>query len=269
MKVENKKSLKEQFIMIFEGYKILHGEFNKPIFLSNTLASILNAIVPFVNFYFSSLILNELIGNKEKNKLLELVVLTLFINLLVLSLKALAYRWSKYCMSNEGHILCNLYSKKLISMDYVDVENSEVQQSIVDIKEHQFGMGFGIRELLYTFEVLIQSLIQVLLAVAIVFQLLKSNVPDDSVYNFLDSNLIVLFFLSILCLSIFFAPYLKLIGGKIFEKAANINNKGNRIFMFYVVNVLYNSEKGKDLRIYEQQDIINNRYKGTKEVRLC
>ncbi len=258
-KNQKKKSIKEQFQLIFKGYKVIKDEYTTPVFLPQILASIFNALTPFVNFYFSSLILNELIGSRNKERLIELVLLTIGINFIVLILKALLNRWNEYCVNLEYYILWNIYSKKMYSMDYVDIEDPKVQQEIEEILLHHTGMGFGLSTLLDTFEKLVQSIIKVLLAIAIVISMFQSKVPDDSPYIYLDSTVVVLSFVTLLCISIFLTPYLEIIGGKIFEKAAVVNNKGNRLFRFHINSVAYDNDKGKDIRIYNQQNLFNVR----------
>ncbi len=252
-----KKSIKEQLKLIIEGYKIIKDEYTTPVFLPQILASVFNALTPFVNFYFSSLILNELLSNRSKDRLIELVLITISVNFLILILKAILNRWNEYCVGLEYYILRNIYSKKMYSMDYVDIENPKVIQDIEDILLHHTGMGFGLRILLSTFEKLVQSLIKILLAVAIVISLFQTEVPASSPYIFLDSYILVFTFVMFLGISIFLTPYLEIIGGKIFEKAAVVNNKGNRLFMFHTNSVMFNNDKGKDIRIYNQQNLFN------------
>ncbi len=264
--IGNKKSFWKQLIMIFRGYKIVNDEFTKPLLLSKALASIFNALTPFLNLYFSSVILNELIGSQNKDKLIELVLLTVSVNLVLFSLKSIINRWAYNNISYDYYILRNIYSKKMMSMDYSYIENPEIQEQLGDIKSHQFGVYQGILLLIRSFEALVQSFTQSVIALAIIFTMFKTRIAENSPYQFLDSNFVVLIFIFSLCTSIFLAQHLESIGYKVFEKGTLVHNKISRVSRFYNINFIYENAKAKDVRIYNQQDLIKDKYNSFKEL---
>ncbi len=250
--IEIKKTLKENINLIIRGYRVIAKSFTKPVFKSKAIASVFEALSPFVNFYFSALILNELVGDKRKGVLIQLVLLTIVLNFLVLFLKSLITRWKNYCEANEYALTWGIYSDKLLSMDYADVEDPKIQQQVSEIQQHQNGMGFGLSELIYKFEDFIKSICMVVLSITIAMSLFSTNVPEGSEYAFLDSNTATLTCVFAMGLSIFLVPYLNLIGGKVWQKASEVNNVGNRLYWFYT-NLVMESFNGKDIRIYNQE----------------
>ncbi len=262
---ENKKPLKEELKLILQGYKVVTKSFTKPVLLSKTISSIFNALSPFVNFYFSSLILNELVGERRKDELFRLVLLTISLNLIILLLKSLITRWKNYCESNEKSIMWEIYSDKLLSMDFADIENPKIQQQLSEIKMHQNGQGYGIRILTYNFEKLIQSFVQIILSITLVISLFKTRAPEGSEYSYLDSSFSMLLFILALFLSIYVAPYLRMVGGRVWQKASQVNNIGNAVFMYYA-DLAMDKEKGKDVRIYNQDLTIGGKFDYVKKM---
>ncbi len=255
---KSKKSLKEHAKIIIRGYSIILKKVNKPILQSIAIASIFNALSPFINFYFSSLILNELVGDQRKDILIQLVLLAIGFNLLVMLLKSLLNRWKNYCQSYVYILTWGIYSDKLLSMDFVDVEDPKIQQDVSSIKQHQNGMGFGFSRLFWQFESIITSFIMVMLSVAIAFSLFTTKVPEGSGYEYLDSIIGVLTVVVAMSLSIFLVPYLNIVGGRMWAKASDVNNHGNRLSGYYS-NLAMESKNGKDIRIYNQSITLSDK----------
>ncbi len=248
---KSKKSLKEQAKIIIRGYSIILKKVNKPVLQAIVIASVFNAISPFMNFYFSSLILNELVGDKRKEELIQLVLLAIGLNLLVMLIKSLLNRWKNYCESNVYMLTWGIYSDKLLSMDFVDVEDPKIQQEVSSIKQHQNGMGFGFSKLFWEFENVLKSFFMVILSVAIAVSLFNTSVPKGSDYEYLDSPFIILTVVFAMGVSIFLVPYINVIGGKMWAKASDVNNFGNRLYGYYK-GLAMESKNGKDIRMYKQ-----------------
>ncbi len=255
---KSKKTFKEHSNLIYRGYKVIAKYITKPALQSMAMSSIFNALSPFMNFYFSALILNELVGERRKDELIQLVLLTVGLNLIVLLLRSLINRWKYYCQANAYLIIWGIYSDKLLSMDFVDVEDPKIQQEVSSIKQHQNGMGFGFTKLFWSFEHFISCIFKVILSTAIAVSLFSTDVPTGSPFEYLDSTLAVVTVIFAMCLSIFVAPYLSIVGGKVWEKASEINNLGNRLFSYYA-NLAMESKNGKDIRMYNQDVSISDK----------
>ncbi len=257
-KNKSKKTLREHTKLIYRGYKLITKHIHKPVLTSMAASSIFNALSPFMNFYFSSLILNELVGDRRKDVLIQLVLLTIGLNFTVYVLRSLISRWKYYCQANVYLLIWGIYSDKLLSMDYIDVENPKIQQEVASIKQHQSGMGFGFTKLFWQFEYFISCTFMVILSVSIAISLFSTSVPEGSPYEYLDSTFAVLSVILAMCLSIFLAPYLDILGGRVWMKASEINNLGNRLFSYYI-SLAMESKKGKDIRIYDQDVTANDK----------
>jgi len=182
-----------------------------------------------------------------------LVLLTIGLNLIGQAARHALTRWHEYCRQNNFIIIAKILSDKLLTMDYIDVENPQIQETHSTIFQHHNGMGFGLSRFINNIDSVIEGAIKIILSVAFAFTLFTTRTPEGSSLAFLDSGLAVLVVLILLAMSMFVAPLMTMIGGKIWVKASDENNKGNRFFFFYFGEMMGNSERGKDVRIYNQQ----------------
>jgi ATP-binding cassette subfamily B protein len=254
--------MKKHFRIILRGLKF-YAVFPKPILLSKTLSAMFNAGIPFINIWFSAQILNELTGSRNPERLLTLVLLTIGLNLAAVFLGNVISRWVNYCNSQLWFYLFNRLSDKMMSMDYADVEDIQIQQTHSQIRQHQNGMGFGFPRLMYAYDGMMDGVIRILLSVAFAFSLFTFKTPAGSALAFLDSTWMVLVVLLFLCWPIFISPYISMIGGRIWLKASDLNNEGNRIAMFFFHIMTHGSGRAKDIRMYDQKRLTDRLAKGS------
>ena len=139
------ESLKKQFEINFNAMKLFMA-FPKQVLLSKTLSTVLRSAIPFVNIWFSAHILNELAGARNQERLVQLVLLTIALNLIASLLGQAFARWEEYCGSTVYSNLFyysmeKIFNDKLLSMDYIDIETPEVQQAYASIRQHHRGMN--------------------------------------------------------------------------------------------------------------------------------
>jgi len=238
-----------------KGLKVFAG-FPKPVLLSSMLASLASSVTPFVNLYMSAQIINELVGNRNREQLIFLVILTIGLNLLASLVSRAAERWMNY---HENQIWAQVYClnpRKLLTMDFADVEDPKIQERHEAIQAHQRGMGFGFRSLYGACRPVLDNVMRIILSVAFAFSLFTLRVPEGSPLAWLDNWYAVAGVIAIMLLSVIVAPLVAAIGMQAFGKASELNNKGNRFFSFYYWQVAGSDKRAKDVRIYSQQNLI-------------
>jgi len=255
MSSDVKYSVKQHAGLIKRGIKI-YSTFPKPVMMSSALASVIEALVPFVNLYFSAMILNELTGAQNRERLILLVALTVGLNLLVLLVQKALARWKDYCGAYNWNQFYKVYTDKALSMDFSNVEDPDVKHEYSQIRQHQNGMGFGLAQLSGPIPGMIKGLIQIAMSVTLAFTLFTYKVPEDSSYTWLDSWWMIVIFIVVLAGPVLLTPYLNMTGGKIWSVATHFNNKANRFFFFYLYNMIKDSDAAKDIRIYDQSKMI-------------
>ena len=245
--------MKKHISPIIRGIKTI-STLPKPVIPSAVLSAVARACIPFINIWFGAQILNELVGARDQNRLILLVSLTIGLNLVGQAVNHALTRWSTYCRENNWGLIHKIYSDKLLEMDYVDAGNPNIQQTYSSIREHHNGMGFGFNRIISHLDGIIEGLMRIILSVAFAFTLFTTRIPEGSPFAYLDSPWAVVVVLLLLGMSMFVAPLMAMIGGKVWARASDDNNFANRFYRYYH-NVLSN-DKGKDIRIYRQQSMI-------------
>ena len=255
---ENKFTVRQHINITLRTLKIL-AAVPQTVMILKIFQSVFNAAVPFVNIYFSAQILNELAGDKNQNRLVFLILLTIGLNFVCMISKSIINRWTEYKSTDLLNALLKIYSDKLFSMDYVDIENPEIQQEFYEIRQYHFNTRFGLYPLLGAYYGIVESIIPVILSVAMAFSLFTLKIPANSPFTYLDSPFAVIIVIIILFCSIFLSPYLSMIGGKIWAESAADENKGKHLFYFYFYffDMIRGSDRAKDMRIYNQKRIID------------
>ena len=161
----------------------------------------------------------------------------------------------------------SLQSSKMHSMDYMDTENPDIQKAYSQIRQHHMGMGFGLPRLIGIYDRMIGGIVRVALSVAFAFTLFTYRVPYSSSMAFLDSPLVVGLVLLTLVCNIFLGPLISARGGKAFARANDLNNRGNRFWLFYFFTMINENHRAKDMRIYNQSRMIDESAKNNFAVK--
>jgi ATP-binding cassette subfamily B protein len=226
--------------------------------LSYVVKCVAEAAAPFINIYFAAQILNELAGACRSERLTSLVLLTAALNLVGMMAAAGTKRWAAYCESQSWMLRNYFFTEKMLGMDFIDQEDAKTQEALAEIKANQNGMGFGLGKLLMVFEDMCAGFIRIIISTGFAFSLFTTVVPEGSPYTFLDSPLCVLAVLAMLIFSVLLAPYITVRGWRLWAGASDDNNRGNRLYSFYCDEMINGSGRAKDLRIYNQQRLIED-----------
>lgn len=148
--------------LIIRGYRLLIDQGMGPLLAYKAAASAVKAVPPLVNLYFSGLLLNELAGARDPRRLLWLAVLAAVSNLLLTLLGGLLQRRMESRNAMWYNSVSMVYSKKLLSMDYEDVEDTRVHERLEQMLQLQNWQGWGLGRLQYVVEEYPQSLVGVI-----------------------------------------------------------------------------------------------------------
>lgn len=96
--MDKKLTIRQHLSIIFRGLKIF-AKFPRPVLLSMTLSNLFRSAIPFINIWFSARIINELVGERDQNRLIFLVVLTISLNLTTNLIGGALQRWRVVCSS--------------------------------------------------------------------------------------------------------------------------------------------------------------------------
>lgn len=235
-----------------------------PYLIPLTLAySVFWAVQPFIVYQFIGLIVNGLYAGKDIQEIiLSAGILAFIILLLDSAVTLLANKIDFYTIELTYKQDLTL-AKAAMDMEYSKLESHEIQILLENIKQSKFQRGDSWAKQVDLIKKLYTSIFTI---VAAVVQILK--ITFDAVSNteehILYMPLIILCLIGILVwISILSAKNGMKHGKNIFSRFSEVAPI-NRVFGFYRQEIFPNYRYGKDIRIYEEQELINYEFNETK-----
>lgn len=108
------------------AFRLLYSKFPQ-MMLSRLLYVVWTNLTPYVGIYFSALIVNELCGDRNPERLKILVLITLGVAAVISLVTALLNKWQTGQSAGIWYKSENIFSEKLMSMDFADVENAKTR----------------------------------------------------------------------------------------------------------------------------------------------
>lgn len=241
------------------------------LFGSTALYALLNAVSPYITLWFSAQILNELAGMRQRELLIQKIVTLLAVESVLLLFKALVFRWSNAL--SDGFCM-KLYEwkrhfRKLLSMDFKDVENPETHELLNAVQQTSQWSSFGMRMVYRQFQEFLEAVFQFMGGIALSVSLFRLPVRADAGWLTLLNHpacivLVALLLGAVTALS----PYLETISTKCWIECDDECTLGNRFFSF-MSNLMSEGKRAMDVRLYRQDiffdqiDYVQDSY-GTK-----
>ena len=240
-------TLKKRIEITRRGYATL-AAYNPGLIRAKVISATVEALSPFVTIWFSARIINELAGDRNKKLLLCYVLLTIGIHLVFSMIKNVMDRMVEEKESCMWEYFRKIFSDKQMSMDYVDLENLDIQKQQQKAKENLFMFGNGLAQLFWSTGDIVRVTIGILASVSLTASLFltrSGNVVMDS----------CLWAPALLAVMIVFGMLYGALTkkeNKVFEKWTEGTVWFNRTFMFYGHELYDNTRRAKDVRIYGQ-----------------
>lgn len=215
---------------------------------SIVLDSLFKNLAPFVTIYMSALIVSEMAGGRDIEKLAKLVFIAISIDLFIILLGALFgkfknYRWSLFENAEQRMFMLHAFM-----LDYEHLENVEVRERRRKIEESKNINNYGIVSMIHSSENLIDNVINVILS--IIFMSSLFNVIVDQSKNLIGVFVFPIVIIVLISLSVY-------ISIKNSKKLAKLGEDLSDSMSY--VNKISNSyggyQMGKDIRIYDMVDI--------------
>lgn len=252
------KSLKSDINLILKGLseiKTIRGG----LIALTVIKSIFTALSPFVNIYMSAAIISSLAQKQPFAKAVYLAVITVSLNLLV----ALITSALNHIMNIRQEEFDARYDMKLnqksMSLDYIAVEDPKTHQLLEKINTFRSMTGGGLRRLLVSFQELITNLFTVIFSVTLTASLFTSFSSDgEGIAGFISSPWFSLILIAAIFLNIIISMYSNV---TVTDKMYAIMNDFipfNRIFGYYLSEYISSYHAGKDIRIYNQKELIKS-----------
>ncbi len=255
-----RKSLPEVLRLNLRAMRLIYRRYPHLI-LSGQLVAIWRALPAYVNISFSAQILEELAGNRDKNRLLLLILLTLTINALLSLVDALLTRYKTLSTNLFFHKVRKILGEKQLDMDYSILEKPETAEKVNHIWQLHYNSGWGLINVAGRFEAFTQAFISLFVGIALVVSLFTSKVPQSAgPLTVLNSPLFLVGLVAALLLLTWAAPFFITKSQGIWASQASQTALGNRIMGFYG-NMGRQEQGAEDIRIYRQDRFGDKFYK--------
>lgn len=202
-------------------------------FFSAGISSIVKALTPYVTIFLSAQIINELSGNQDVAVLAKWVILTLTCTSLCALLNSILKHWLNYEKNSAQSIDRQVYMKKMLDLDYEDIERQPIFDLYSQIIQTKYWSGWGIYKTLLFFEELVTAFFQILGGISLSVSLFAAKVPKGSELEPINHPLFAVGILMLLLLIAVLSPICKTMGDKYMTNYAKEARLGNRFFYFF------------------------------------
>ena len=115
--------MRETIRLTLRGYKIWWRE-NPQMLIAPALCSIAETVSPYVSVWLLAQLINEIAGQKDRQRMIALTFALLVSAALLTLLGAALDRWKNVQWADMWHVQNRIINRKLLSMDFAGVEHS-------------------------------------------------------------------------------------------------------------------------------------------------
>ena len=216
----------------------------------------LRSLIPFINIYFTSVILLELMGSQDISRLMRYVAFAVGANFVARALtnvldiqatKAAQILW------NED---LNIVSRAMLALDFETLEDTATHQKLNDLREYREQNGSSIEKTLLMFASWAQGLTGAAISIYFLWPLMSTLFVRTG-EGFFHSPW---FSITVLGSILVAAAVVLIISAKSNQTSRKIWDqlgKKSRIFRYYLA-MMNDYNTGKEIRVFQQQNMIQN-----------
>lgn len=229
-------------------------------------------ITEFIDIYLSSQLIDRINSGQP---IKELLLFTALVNLCVFGLYALV-KFVKRREESHKFLLTSGMNRqlfgKLLTMDYRHIEDIGTQTRYSRAKQYSDNAYTGVRSIAENIKYLIDGILQTAAGLILVMPMILAPIQkQDGFIGFFCSmpGFIVVMAAVIPCM-LFRSLYLNQKSWKIWENArkSDIELRAHRIYDSYIGYVINNYRSGKEIRLYNEQNLIANEMSKTTDI-IC
>lgn len=247
MKKTSKLTISERVSLTLRAYSVIK-RYCPGLIQTVVVKALTTALQPFATIWFSAQILNEIASGRSLQKLTVLAISVIAINFVLSVIKG---RIDILHSERENQMWCyfsKVFADKQLSMDYVDIEDVNVQKRKTKEKENLFKFGNGLAQFVWTINSTIEGTVSIIASVAMVVTLFISKSGNPII----DSPVWIFAIFAVILFGLF-------VNAKVFQT----NNEHfmawckryapfNRLYSLFGFILAQDSDRAKDVRIYRQ-----------------
>ena len=235
----------------------IEWETDRKYMIANILMSAADALTPYIPLYFTARLVNELAGSREAAKLWQWAVILLLASTAAALLRVGIAHWYEALWEDSYTNWNGLLAKKLLDMDYCDVDNPTTHALLSGIEQNNQWSGWGFSRATHEFRDLMDALFRILGAAALSVSLFTLPVPAESPLSWLNHPGCLAGMLGLLLVTVAVSPILFSKGAAYWAKYDGAF--GNRVFGFFGFIAMKERQRGTDIRTYRQDEYFRSK----------
>ena len=228
-----------------------------PGFLLSSIAySVINALFPYTNIWFSAQLINELASGRRTEILIRWAIIIIGVTTAAGLLKAVLERWKSVKANLFYKQYQILYADKFVSMDFADSDKQETRDLFTQIRQSANWGGWGFDYIDGYVCHISEAVIGIMGAVALTISLFTQKVPETAgTLTRLNHPLFLVGILGVLLGITLIGPVFSSKAIAVWGDMAEESRMGNRLFSHFGLSLTDDKEKAMDLRMYRQIDM--------------
>lgn len=234
MKKTDKRSMWDEFSLIIRGYAIMVKILGKLPFVLDAFSNMFVVVSSYVSVYFAAQIVNGLVAGKDKESLWRLVAITIGINLVCMSVRAVTARISNARKAEVWTRVQWIFADKAMRFDLQTAESNTVKALYNQIKQAQNWGGWGLMKLYNYYNNILSHVLTIICSASLCVSLFTLKVPQSSAsMQILNSPLFVVLFLVFIAVMTWAIPKCNVKSSQAWQRAAEGKMQLiNRVAMF-------------------------------------
>ncbi len=247
MKKAEKLSASERISLSLRAYRTIKN-YCPGLMQAVLTKALATALQPFATIWFSAQILNEIAGGRNLYKLIILSSFVVGINFIISIIKG---RIDIMHSERENQMWCyfsKVFADKQLSMDFVDIEDANVQKRKDKEKYNLFNFGNGLGQFVWTINSTIEGTVSVIASIVMVVTLFTS-MSGNAV---MDSPIWIGAVFAIILLGMYVNTMVFKKNNNMFMDWCEKTAPFNRLYGFFGFILCKDNDRAKDVRIYRQ-----------------
>ena len=243
-------SIQKRFSVTMRGFVILK-QYCPNLAQGKALYELIRSLQPFISVWFTAQIINEISTHRRIKTVMAYVLSVIVIHFICAVLKSIIER---VCNEKEAQMWSwfgKIFSDKQISLDFVDLENANIQHQRQEAEENLYMFGNGLAQLFWGTSALVQAFVNILASLFMTVTLFLSKSGN----KIIDNPIWILIVLFCIILGGLSNSKATIKENDVFMKWCKDTVWFNRAFQFFGKELSVNPEKAKDVRIYKQNTI--------------
>ena len=238
------------------------------IIISRLVCVVWDALTPYIGIYLSALLITELTQGRNPSVITNLVLIILLSAAFISLAAAFLHKWRDIACAGLYYKIQQIFSEKMISMDYPDADNPKTHELYNTIDQNRNGGGWGLNQVYGHIEAILSAILTLLGGIALTVSLFTSRVPDSAGgFTVLNNPLFILPIIAAMLGITYISPLLSNKAGSYYALNSDLHNFGNRLFGFFGF-LGFKKQLSEDIRIY-RQDLICDKYGKDKTGTFC